>query len=206
MPMRSPAASLKVRPLKRVRVPILRGDVQQIDHAVGQLWRGRDEQLDVHFLLGAFLAGDLVIAVDPVPGFRPARPGAAAHPLELPLEEALALVLLHILARGTLGARGEVIGVIPLVADEFPARQLDDARGDAVEEIAVVRDKEARARVAAQEVLEPGDALGIEVVGRLVEDQEVGLLDERAAERDAALLAAGEVRDEAVRARGVLDG
>jgi hypothetical protein len=45
---------------------------------------------------------------------------------------------------------------------------------------------------ALQELLEPFHALGVEVVGRLVEQQQVGLGQQQPAERDAALLAAGE--------------
>ena len=42
--------------------------------------------------------------------------------------------------------------------------------------------------------LEPIDGLGVEMVGRLVEQQQFGLLEQEAAERDAAALAAGELR------------
>ena len=42
--------------------------------------------------------------------------------------------------------------------------------------------------------LEPGDALGVEMVRRLVEQQQVRLFEQQLAERDAALLAAGERR------------
>ena len=38
--------------------------------------------------------------------------------------------------------------------------------------------------------LQPPDALGVEVVGRLVEEQHVGLLEEQAAERHPPSLAA----------------
>ena len=41
---------------------------------------------------------------------------------------------------------------------------------------------------------EPVDGFGVEMVGRLVEQQEVGLLEQEAAERDAAAFAAGELR------------
>ena len=41
---------------------------------------------------------------------------------------------------------------------------------------------------------EPGDGFGIEMVGRLVEQQQVGLLEQQAAERDAASFAAGKLR------------
>ena len=43
-----------------------------------------------------------------------------------------------------------------------------------------------------QELLQPLDGLGIEVVGGLVEQQHVGLGQQQAAQRDAALLAAGQ--------------
>ena len=46
------------------------------------------------------------------------------------------------------------------------------------------------ARIVAQMMLEPGDAFGVEVVGRLVEQKNVGLRQEKPAERDAAALAA----------------
>ena len=53
-------------------------------------------------------------------------------------------------------------------------------------------DDEDRARIGAQMALEPIDGLGVEMVGRLVEQQQVGLLEQETAERDAAPLAAGE--------------
>ena len=82
---------------------------------------------------------------------------------------------------------------------------------DVVEEIAVVGDDEDRARILAQVAFEPVDGLGVEMVGRLVEQQELGLVEQQAAERDAALFAAGElghvgiVRGAAERVHRLLD-
>ena len=56
-------------------------------------------------------------------------------------------------------------------------------------------DGDDRALVVLQEAFEPGDRLGVEVVGRLVEQQQVGALQQEPAQRDAAPLAAGEVGD-----------
>ncbi len=67
--------------------------------------------------------------------------------------------------------------------------------GDVVEEVAVVRDRDDRAGVLLEEALEPRHRLGVEVVGRLVEQQQVGAREQQAAERDPALLAAGQVGD-----------
>ena len=54
------------------------------------------------------------------------------------------------------------------------AVHLADPLGHVVEEVAVVRDGEHRALVLVEELLEPQDRLGIEVVGGLVEEQQVG--------------------------------
>ena len=48
------------------------------------------------------------------------------------------------------------------------------------------------ALVVGEVALEPLDRLGVEVVGRLVEQQQVGLAQQQPAERDAAALAARE--------------
>ena len=58
-----------------------------------------------------------------------------------------------------------------------------------------MRDGDHGAGKLLQELLEPLDALGIEVVGRLVEQQHVGLRQQQPAQRDAALLAAGQLAD-----------
>ena len=57
-----------------------------------------------------------------------------------------------------------------------------------------MRDGDDGARVLGEVPLEPRDGLGVEVVGRLVEEQQVRLLEEDLAERDAALLAARDLR------------
>ena len=67
-------------------------------------------------------------------------------------------------------------------------------------------DGEHGAGVLGQVLLEPQHALGVEVVGGLVEQQEVGLLEQELGERDTALLTTGEVRDRCVgrgRAQGI---
>src|SRR4029077_18261706 len=50
-----------------------------------------------------------------------------------------------------------------------PLVELDDARDDAVEEGAVVRDDDERAGMRGERTLEPGEAGEVEVVRRLVE-------------------------------------
>ena len=78
------------------------------------------------------------------------------------------------------------------------AVELEDPPGDVVEEVPVVRDGDDRALVVGEEALEPRDRLGVEMVRRLVEQQQIRRREQQAAERDAAALAAGERLDVAV--------
>ena len=64
-----------------------------------------------------------------------------------------------------------------------------------------MRDRDDRAGIVLEEALEPGDRLGVEMVGRLVEQQQVRRLQQQPAQRDAAPLAARQRRDVGVRRR-----
>ena len=75
-----------------------------------------------------------------------------------------------------------------------PAVELEDPAGHVVEEVAVVGDGDDRAGVLLQRPLQPGHRLGVEVVRRLVEQQQVGLGEEQPAEGDPAPLAARQRR------------
>src|SRR5581483_5545410 len=79
----------------------------------------------------------------------------------------------------------------------FLGRELErhDVRGDAVEEVAVVRDDDRAAGELLQRVLEDSKRLEVEVVRRLVEDDDVAALAEEFRELDAIALAAREVAD-----------
>ncbi len=72
-----------------------------------------------------------------------------------------------------------------------------------VEEVAVVCDGYNGAGILAQVLLEPVDAFGVEVVGWLVEQQHVGLLQQQAAQSHAAALAAGQCVDNLVVGRAL---
>ena len=68
--------------------------------------------------------------------------------------------------------------------------QLEREKARAVEQVAVVRDQQHRPAELDEELLEPGDAEVVEVVGGLVEDQEVRLGEERLGHREDVPLAA----------------
>ena len=102
--------------------------------------------------------------------------------------------------RGRLGAR-------PAIGDVLldPARQVADAAAvvervdvvaDPLDEVAIVGDDDERARPPVEEVLERGERLDVEVVGRLVEQEHVRLAHQQPHELQAPPFAAGEVAHE----------
>jgi len=73
--------------------------------------------------------------------------------------------------------------------------QLEDPLRDVVEEVPIVGDGDDGPRVLLEEALQPLHGFGVEMVGRLVEEEQVGVLEQEASEGDAALLAARQGRD-----------
>ncbi len=71
--------------------------------------------------------------------------------------------------------------------------ELEDPAGDVVEEVAVVGDSEHGSRVAGQMLLEPGDALGVQMVRGLVQQEQAGGFEQELAQRDPAPLTAGQL-------------
>ena len=125
-------------------------------------------------------------------------------------ELAVAAVALHELAfaRDLLGVRvgflrralvalralAVVGGVVAAERGQLPVAQLPDARHGRVEECPVVRCHEQRARPALEVHLEPLERVDVEVVRRLVEQEQVGVGDHEAGQRGPRLLAAGHRR------------
>jgi hypothetical protein len=88
-------------------------------------------------------------------------------------------LLARVLRFGLLGQDGALAVVEVVVAGEgreLAAVDLDDARAEAVHELAVVRRHDERAVEVAEERLEPEDRLDVEVVRRLVEEERVGCM------------------------------
>ena len=97
-------------------------------------------------------------------------------------------------------ALGAMSAVAALVAGQrTTGLELEDAAHDRVEEGAVVRDDDDRAGEAAQPALEPLQAVAVEVVGRLVEEQHRRRGQQRARQQRARLLAARQTRQRRAR-------
>ena len=158
---------------------------------------------EVDALHGAGLGLHLLVALEAGPVLGLARLGARAHPGELGLHllgAAGVLLALRLEARGLLLQVG---GVVALVGIELAAVDLANPLGHVVQEVAVVRDGHDGAGIAVEELLQPEHALGVQVVGGLVQKQQVGRLEQQAAQGHAAALAAGEHAHGRVRVRAL---
>jgi len=91
--------------------------------------------------------------------------------------------------------------VVALPGYAVTAVELQDPARHVVEEVPVVGDRDDRALILLEVVLQPGHGLGVQVVGRFVEEQDVGFLEEEPAQGHPALLAAGEHLHRHVRSR-----
>src|SRR5208282_560450 len=110
-------------------------------------------------------------------------------------ELALAGGFLLLLEREALLLLLEPGGVIALERDAASAVELEDPAGGIVEEVAVMGDRDHGAVILGEKALEPGDRFRIEMVGRLVEEQEIGMLKQQPAEGHPAALPARKGRD-----------
>jgi hypothetical protein len=128
-----------------------------------------------------------------------ARFGSAGKPLALAAKDVLSILLYTLFVLQELRLLLEIIAVPSLKRRQAAALELDDARCDRVEKVPVVGDEHDRAARARQSVLEPRRRVGVQMVGRLVEDRHVRACNEQLRERDAAPFAA------ASRAAGSID-
>ena len=87
------------------------------------------------------------------------------------------------------------VRVVAAVDDEHPLLrevELDNAGDRAGEELTVVADEHDRDAQAADELLEPLQAVEVEVVGRFVQQQDVVTAEQQTGEREACRLATGQ--------------
>ena len=120
---------------------------------------------------------------------RAARLDAFADPDFFLRQHLVELALVHGLDGECFGLLGLIVAEVARVAGELAAIELDDAQRDAIEEAPVVRDEKHAARKREQHFLQPFDRRDIEMIGRFVEKEQVGLEHQRPRQRDALLQA-----------------
>ena len=92
-------------------------------------------------------------------------------------------------------AAAQVVVVVTRPTGQLAAVDFEDAGGQRAQEAAVVGDEDDAATKRLQEAFQPGDRLDVEVVGGLVQQQDVGVADQGLRQQHAALHATGERRE-----------
>lgn len=120
---------------------------------------------------------------------------ALANPLEFFLDRFAACGFLRSFLRQTLVFLLQPGGVVAFPRNTFAAVKLEDPAGDVIKEVTVVGNRHHGAFEVVQEAFQPGDGLGVEVVGRFVEQQHIRFFQQQTAQRDAAAFTTGKISD-----------
>ena len=170
-------------------------DAVQVDHLVAQAGRGPAAQVEVDRRRPATGPRPSTMAVADVIralGLR-VRAGAPRRSQASSERARLRRTASAAASRSSRSAAGGQVAGVAVVVDVAPAPvELEDAGGDPVEDVAVVGDQDQPAAEAGQAVLQPGDGVDVEVVGGLVEDEQVDLLQQGPGQGHPLGLAAGE--------------
>ena len=156
------------------------------DQAAGAIARGQGEihPADAFTTRRALLAQRLKAAhasrVARAPRFH-----AAANPGFLLREELVELALAHRVVRERFGLALLVFAEVARIGRETPAVELEDSVRDTVEEAPVVRHEDHASGERGERLFQPLDRIDVEMIGRLVEQKQVGLEHQCPRERDA---------------------
>ncbi len=125
------------------------------------------------------------------------------HPIELALQALGELGVLGALDLHTLGLGLQVGGVVALVRVQVAAIHFADPFGHIVHEVTIVGDGDDGALVLVQELLQPQDRFGIQMVGGLVEQQQIRSLKQQLAQCHTTALATGAHAHRRIRIRAL---
>jgi hypothetical protein len=201
MPTMAPGGMLKLRLSISRRSPKALLTFVEFDDLVAQALAGRNEDFLGFVALLVFGGVHFLEAGQTRLGLGLARLGVLAHPFQFLLHRLHVGVDLLVLRFQTGFFLFQPAGIVALPGDAVAAVEFQNPLGGVVEEVAVVGDGDHGAGEAHQELFQPFHRFGVEVVGGLVQQQHVRLLQQQLAQRDAALLAAGELADDGVPGR-----
>lgn len=182
------------------------GNVVELDHVVAETLGDRDEDFIRFVALLVLDAGELLEARNTGLGLGLTALRILTDPFKLVLDGLHAGVFLTLFDLKALFLLVKPGGVVALPGNAFAAVEFENPFGRVVEEVAVMGHGDDGTGEAVQELLEPFDGFGVEMVRRFVEQQHVGTREQQAAERDAALFTTGEVADHGIprrKAQGV---
>src|SRR5690606_16076349 len=173
-------------------VAVAVADAAHLDH----LAPGRTTLGDLHPHVAAGLAPARALGAHRLKRAHPAlvagAPGldALADPGFLLRQQPVEARLLLGLGVQALLAPAQVVVVVARPAGDAATVDLDDARGQRAQEAAVVGDEQQAAGERLEEAFQPRDRRDVEMVGGLVQQQDVGFAHQRAGQQHAPLHAA----------------
>ena len=151
---------------------------------------------DIDFQFGsplfAFVAQHGLIGVDARLALGMAALGGHADPFQLTAEGLAALVLGLVFLSEALFFLLQPRGIIALPRNPAATIQLENPSRDVVEEVTVVGHGNDRTGEILEVPFQPRHGFGVQVVGRFVEQKNVGILQQQAAQRHAALFTTGD--------------
>ena len=202
-PTMPPGGSLNSRPLISSAPLIALREVLGLQHHAAKPRARGDLDLRAAHLVAARLLGELLISRNTRLALGLPRLRARPDPLQLARHGALLGLVLAALLRRALGLLLQPARIIALVRDALAAIEFQRPTRDAVEEVAVVGDEDHAAGIVFEVMLQPVGGLGVEMVGRLVEQQDVRPRQQQLRQRHAPPLAAGQVLHARMRRRAV---
>ena len=172
-----------------------------LDHLIAQARAVRDEDLQLLLTLLLLLAEHLLVSVQTSLTLSLTSLRSHVRPFKLALQRLAALRSLLLLLHHSRSLLLQPRRVVAVPRYALAAVELKNPFAHIVEEVAVVSNGDNRSLILLQVLLQPVDALSVQVVGRLVEQQHVRLLQQQTAESYAATLATRKVGDRKVALR-----
>ena len=158
------------------------------DNLVAEARTVGDKDFELFFALLLVLVEQTVVARQTSLALGVTSLGSHTHPFKLALKRLAALACLLLFLSHALCLLVEPRRVVTLPWNTLTTVKFKNPAGHMVEEVAVVSDRNHRAGILLKVLLEPVDRLSVEVVGRLVEEEDIGLLEQEAAKSHAATL------------------
>ena len=141
----------------------------------------RNKEFQLFFPFFLILVQKLFVGVQTSLPFGLTRLRGQVNPLQLPLQCLAAFADLFLFLFHPFCLLFQPGGVVPFPGYSFATIEFQYPASYMIEEVTVVRDTDYRSLILLQMLLQPVDGFSIEVVGRLIEQQHIGLLQEQPA-------------------------
>ena len=178
-------------------------NIMEFNDFIAKMRAVGDIDFQVGFLLFHIGRGHLLVSAQT--GFLLGLAGLRGHPdpFQLAFQGLAPLALLLLFHGKAFGLLVQPGGIIPLPGNALAAVQFQDPAGHVVQEVTVMRNGNHRTLILLQMGFQPLDGFGIQVVGGLVQQEDIGLTQQQAAEGHPAPFTARKGCDRCIRRRAL---